>query len=280
MTADLFVLDGVLPVLTEPTGLAIYDFDFRSFFPCRHPFGFDAVENVVARVGAFDDYEARFEALRSEGITLLHSPAEHVRASTLPGWYPLLEGLTPKSVWFDEAPSASAVEAALGWPVFIKGERQTNRHRRSTSIAHSAAEFEAVMRAWAHDPVLNWQKVVCREYVALKPVEDPDPERIPSSFEFRFFCWRGEPVSAGRYWWQGVDYTLTERERLGAQKVAREAAARVAVPFLVVDVAQAIDGRWLVIECNDGQESGYAGASPFGLWQRIVDAERTHLATS
>jgi hypothetical protein len=46
------------------------------------------------------------------------------------------------------------------------------------------------------------------------------------------------------------------------------------VPFLVVDIAQTETGQWIVIECNDGQESGYAGVSPFGLWQRIVDLEK------
>jgi hypothetical protein len=46
------------------------------------------------------------------------------------------------------------------------------------------------------------------------------------------------------------------------------------VPFLVVDVAQDVDGRWWVIECNDGQEAGYAGVSPFALWQRVVELER------
>lgn len=58
--------------------------------------------------------------------------------------------------------------------------------------------------------------------------------------------------------------------------MGEEAARRVAVPFLVVDLAQTIDGRWMVIECNDGQESGYAGVSPIGLWQRIVDYERAN----
>jgi hypothetical protein len=90
MPADLFVVDGVLPIMTEPTGLSVYDFDVRSFFPCKHPFGADSVAGVVARLGAFDDYEAQFETLRAEGIALLHSPAQHARASTLPGWYPLL----------------------------------------------------------------------------------------------------------------------------------------------------------------------------------------------
>jgi len=50
------------------------------------------------------------------------------------------------------------------------------------------------------------------------------------------------------------------------------------VPFLVVDVAQTEAGRWVVIECNDGQESGYAGVSPFGLWQKIVDLETASAA--
>lgn len=30
---------------------------------------------------------------------------EHWRASELPSWYPLLEGLTPKSLWFSRPPN-------------------------------------------------------------------------------------------------------------------------------------------------------------------------------
>ena len=45
------------------------------------------------------------------------------------------------------------------------------------------------------------------------------------------------------------------------------------VPFLVVDLAMTATGRWIVIECNDGQESGYAGVSPIGLWQTILKTE-------
>jgi hypothetical protein len=31
---------------------------------------------------------------------------------------------------------------------------------------------------------------------------------------------------------------------------------------------------WIVVECNDGQESGHAGIAPIGLWQAVVAAER------
>jgi hypothetical protein len=41
--------------------------------------------------------------------------------------------------------------------------------------------------------------------------------------------------------------------------------------------AQDQQGRWIVIECNDGQESGYAGVSPIGMWQHIVEIERKSL---
>jgi ATP-grasp domain, R2K clade family 3 len=41
--------------------------------------------------------------------------------------------------------------------------------------------------------------------------------------------------------------------------------------FFTIDVAQTIAGEWIVIECNDGQESGYAAISPFALWQNLID---------
>jgi hypothetical protein len=130
------------------------------------------------------------------------------------------------------------------------------------------------MQMYEHDPILRWQPVVCRELVNLRPVEDPMPDRIPSSFEFRTFWWRRTCVGHGRYWWEGRRYDWTPAERDAALTIASEAARRVDVPFLVIDVAQQVDGTWIVIECNDGQESGYAGASPLTIWQNIVMIER------
>jgi hypothetical protein len=105
-------------------------------------------------------------------------------------------------------------------------------------------------------------------------LSDEDTTKVPRSFEFRTFWWKGKLAGAGRYWWEGGAYDWTESERAAALAVGEEAAQRVAVPFLVIDLAQMADGRWIIIECNDAQESGYAGVSPIGLWQKIVDYER------
>jgi ATP-grasp domain, R2K clade family 3 len=52
--------------------------------------------------------------------------------------------------------------------------------------------------------------------------------------------------------------------------VANQVAKRLNVPFLVVDVAKAMAGRWVTIECNDAQESGYASILPYELWRKIL----------
>lgn len=71
-----------------------------------------------------------------------------------------------------------------------------------------------------------------------------------------------------------TDYNWDREEETAALAVARAAALRLNLPFVVIDIAQTVTGEWIVIECNDAQESGYAAVSPFGLWQNIIDLER------
>ncbi|MCP3164662.1 ATP-grasp domain-containing protein [Myxococcus qinghaiensis] len=271
---DLFQVEELLWVLNAPTGKGIYDFGFDRFFACRRPYQLPDSLEVVARVGVWNDYAERYRELAAEGVKLVHSPEQHLLATELPHWYPRLTDLTPRSVWYDTRPSAKTVEDTLGWPVFVKGERQTSRHRKSLSIIEGPEQFERAMATYATDPILHWQRVVCRELRPLRRVEEGAPDRIPSSFEFRTFWWRGELVGWGPYWWQGTPYTMNEAEQREALGLGREVARRMDVPFLVVDLAQEVSGRWIVIECNDGQESGYAGISPFALWRNILELQR------
>ncbi len=275
---ELLQVEDCVWVYTAATGISNYDFEFRAVLPCRHPWQPPANVVAVARFGAVAHYDLVYRALRAEqDITLLHTPEEHLLASELPCWYPIIADITPESVWFSEPPDVAAVADQLGWPVFLKGTRQTSHHQRALAIVANRDEFERAMAAYGVDPILRWQGIVCRRYIPLRLVEDDgaaDPNRLPSAFEFRTFWWKGELAGCGRYWWDVRPYSMTAAEEAGALAVAREAARRVAVPFLVVDVAQAADGHWLVIECNDGQESGYAGIAPLALWQRIVALER------
>jgi len=253
----------------RPIGVPAYDFDPRPFFPCRSLRPDEPREGVIARMGAFDDYDATFVELDALGLRLVNDPEQHRTASTLSGWYPALEGLTPRSHVFETFPSNEEVSRTIGFPAFVKGDRQTHKHRASTSIARDARALDAIRRVWTEDPILSWQPVAVRELVALEPLSVAQTEdRIPPSVELRAFFLEGRLVGMGPYWWQHPIPALTNVD--SARALVEEAAARVDVPFLVVDVARRLDGRWIVIECNDGQEAGHAGIVPLALWSAIV----------
>src|SRR6185295_4081325 len=157
---------------------------------------------------------------------------------------------------FDQRPTSAEVSRHFDWPVFVKGARQTRRHLKHLSIIESAEAFDHAMTLYAKDPVLHWQGVAVRELLPLRPVEAPGPEdRLPPVFEYRTFWWRGIHVGSGQYWGDKSNYEWNRQEQAQALAIAGEAARRLKVPFLVVDVAQTIDSRWMVIEVNDGQES-------------------------
>jgi hypothetical protein len=270
---DRFIIRDRLWIITEPIGVPIYDFDFRRFFDCRTPYDPQLKMPAVARVGAFANYEELFEDCAKLGMDLIHSPAEHIKCSTLSGWYPLISDYTPRSRWYSDIPDFAEIEREFELPIFIKGSRQTSRHKAAASIVRTQAEYLAATQIFRSDPILRWQDFVCRQFVPLRPISGGREGEIPASFEFRTFWWRGELVGAGPYWFEANKYNWSQRERDAALDVARRAVAKVRCNFLAIDLAQTVSGKWIVIECNDGMESGYAGASPFAIWQAITDHE-------
>ena len=271
---NLFRVQNLLWMLTKPIGVANYDFPFEQFLECRHVWRLPESLTTVARIGAIDYYEDFYSSLQNDGISLIHTPEEHLRCSELPKWYPMIREFTPRSIWFSEIPSLEQVIKHFDFPIFVKGARQTSKHQRSLSIIDSPEAFEKAMSHYAKDPILHWQQIVCRELVDLRPISGGSADRVPASYEFRTFWWKGEFVGAGRYWFEAEDYHWTADEQKEALAIASDVAKRVDVTFLVVDVAQRADGKWIVIECNDGQESGYAGLSPLQLWKNILAIER------
>ncbi len=271
---ELALIEERLWVVSRRTGLAVYDFDFSSAFGVRHPAVVPAPVTAVARLGAVEDYAATFEAWRGRGVEFVNSPEAVGLADDLSKWYPLLRDVTPKSMVLDSFPDAAQIEATVGWPVFLKGVRQTSRHDASLAIARSATDLERIASAWSDNSILASQRVAARAFIPLRPVErSGHGNRLQRSFEFRTFWWRGQLVGAGPYWTDCPRYEWNAREKREALKLAGEAARRIDVGFLCVDVAQTAQGQWIVIEVNDGQRSGYAGVPPIALWRRVIELQ-------
>jgi len=263
------LVDGALWVVWKPIGLAQYDFAFEEQFPCTHPIFLEREISAIARMGSAPDYPRRFAEMREWNIRLINSPEEYLRSSLLPYWYPAISEFTPRSVWFDDIPTADQISSHFEFPIFIKGERQTNQHSRSQSIIESKEALRRLLDEWSSETILWWQRLVCREYARLRPVAKDSGTTIPKTYEFRTFWFQGELVGLGRYW-VSENYEISQRGLERIREIGHIVAARLRVPFLVIDFAETCDGTWLVIECNDGQDSGYVGVNAREMWRKVI----------
>lgn len=262
-------LEDQLTIMTHKTNVEVYDFDFELFFQCSHPYHWEDQHLCVLRTGAISDYQNRYDEYLLKGLRLINSPEQHVLASELPAWYSYVQEFTPRSVCFESFPPLEEISDIFSFPIFIKGARQTSQHNPELSIIHTPADYADISQHYQNDPILHWQKIVLREFIDLAPAPGNVPGKIQPSLEFRSFWWNGHCVGWGQYWYQLPPYS-TEGIDEGLS-IAQEAASRLKVPFLVIDIAKTIDGQWIIIECNDAQESGYSSISPQVLWRNILD---------
>ena len=94
-------------------------------------------------------------------------------------WYKYISELTPKSMWFENPPDPKEIEKHFSYPIFVKGSRQTSRHKAALSIIRSREDFQNCVNEFKQNPILRWQKFVVREFVNLRKVEGKSTEKNP-----------------------------------------------------------------------------------------------------
>ena len=269
---DDFFNIGDIAILYRHTGNNAYDFDFRRYFDCKSIVA-ETKSPVLLHIGAIEDYSGVCAVLDDMGMKPLTYEGEHLRSSTIEEWYPALKDRTPRTRVYDTLPTVEELLENFTFPVFIKGNRQTNRHRRSQCIIENAEAYGKLREEWAKDPVLSWQKAAIREYVPLMTIDRTSwPDMVPISYEFRFFYFEDRCVGWGPYWTISPEYFLAPEDEEEVLALTKWAAERVATGFVAIDVAKTAQGQWIVIEVNDAQESGLAGVNPLALWKNTIEA--------
>lgn len=254
------------------TGNDVYDFNFRNNFDCKSVIS-EVEVPVLLHIGAIEDYAGIEAALDELGMKLLVHEVEHIRCSTIEKWYPALKDRTPFTRVYDQLPDAQEILKEFSFPIFVKGNRQTNRHKRSQCIIENIEQYDALRKEWRHDSILSWQKVAVREHVPLLELDSESfPDQVPISYEFRFFYFEGKCMAYGPYWYMGRQYSLPENELTEVLKLTDWAAERLGVIFPAIDVAKTASGEWIIIEVNDAQESGFVGVNPLVLWNNTISS--------
>lgn len=222
---------------------------------------------VVPRYSALPFYQELEADMGEIDCELINTWREHCYVADIRNWYYHLADVTPKT-WFalDQAP----VEG----PFVVKGATNSKKFQWNTHMfAPNRYQAIEIASKLSQDSMLGTQPVYIREYVPLKQLA-MGLNGLPISEEYRFFVLDGKVVDSGFYWSSHVDdlddtYTPDVVPQEFIDKVIN--AVKDHVRFWVFDVARTAAGDWIVVELNDGQQSGLSEIDPDNFYKTLRD---------
>lgn len=219
-----------------------------------------------------DRYAGFVEALADRGVRLRTSAEQYRRAHELPGWYPALAEVTPRSVWTvgdDRAGFDQARKELGGGPAVLRDYTKSMKH---------------YWREAAFIPDLTDQAAAWAVASRLRQLRDDE-------FTGGFVLRRFEPFTGAevRAWWvDGVCRLVTPHpdtahdqpshdvDLSASLSVIAPLIAALGLPFVTVDLAGRTDGVWRVIELGDGQVSDRPATTPP---EDLIDVAVSHPAS-
>lgn len=226
---------------------------------------------VIGRYSVLPYYYELTQDLKCINSRLINSSLEHSFIANF-DWYNYIPHLTPQT-WFD-ASEASRAFNSLPHGMVIKG-RTNSAKNWYWMYAKTKEDFYRIDKFHHQHEMLAAQGIVYREYIPLDIIEKaPLPESIDFANEWRCFFYKKELLCFGYYWTMATDEAI---ERANNQNLAemfftaREAAKLLSehTNFFVVDIAKTSEGRWIVVEVNDGQMSGLSMCNPELLYKNL-----------
>jgi ATP-grasp domain, R2K clade family 3 len=225
----------------------------------------------IGSIPTLAHYRAVYRAAGALGVRLLNSPAQHQRALEGDRALVALGDLTPATVVVTAVDQCAAAAEQLGFPLFVKGVVKSHKEAGwDACVATSLPQLQRLVEQTLARPAMTRGRVLVRQVAPLRHVEDAVGD-FPISREYRVFLAREQVLASGFYWEEYADtWRLTPADEQAVLGLAQEAARRLRVPFLIVDIAQVESGAWLVVEVGDAQCAGLSQVSPLRLWSGLL----------
>lgn len=235
----------------------------------------------VGYIPSPEHYQAMHDAALHKNMRLLNSPQEHITAQEFDSAYPHLAGLTPASITLSHVNECVSAAETVGLPVFVKGAVQSRKSRGwKACVAETVPELESLVRQLLLLEERSRGRVIVRRLVKLRHSR-VSAQGFPFGREYRAFMYHQQIVGLG-YYWEGDDplKVLTEDEEQQVRVLATEAARRLAVPYVAIDIGQVESGEWIVIESGDAQFSGFSQIPLLMLWHNLRNAVHSGMITA
>lgn len=240
-------------------------------------------QTVLARYSVLPFAELVAGELAIVGSKLINSTEQHRYVADAMNWSAkgsCLEraGLTPWSIdnWYD-LPEGQYI---------VKGKTNSQKSKwNKLMFCKSVADIPIVAGRLLDNEMIAQQGLIVRPYIPLETFDIGMNEQ-PVTFEYRTFWYRNPDdahaaprmISKGFYWSSWPEYeeaanALWDIELSVVMERANKAASLIGpnVPFFVLDMARTKDGRWIVIEVNDAQQSALSCIDPEGFYSKMAD---------
>jgi hypothetical protein len=237
---------------------------FRVIYQRTH---IKAGDLVIPRYSALPWYQELCQDMTEMGATPINTYRQHCYVADLRNWYYDLGDYTPRT-WFalDQIPRD-------GGPFFLKGSTNSKKQFWSTHCyAEDAPAATDVYIRLGQDGYIGHQPIYIRQFIPLNRLA-AGLNGLPISEEYRFFCLDGQVVASGFYWSTHADdlekqYTSDVVPADFINKIIEIVSPHIR--FWVMDLARTAAGDWIVVELNDGMQSGLSTISPEDLYAGIA----------
>lgn len=224
---------------------------------------------VIGRYAVTPCYEELERDLRIIGARLINSFEQHRWIASF-DYYESVREFTPET-WTDE----SFVYCRYQGPFVVKGKLRSKKvDWRTRMFAETKEAAFALGTLLKEDSEIAEEGVVYRRYVPLRTYE-VGRNGLPYANEWRFFYF-GRALLSHAFYWSICDAAPRVDVDQACRARADEIAAIVSrhVTFFTLDLAETADGRWILIEINDGQTSGPSEHDLDELYRRLSEEAR------
>lgn len=222
---------------------------------------------VIGRYSCYPYYRELCVDLENLGSHLLNSYPEHRWISDF-DWYIDLSNYTPET-WF------SLTNTNYEGPFIVKGKLFSKKYNWNKSFY--APNREDAIRIYCElkdDYEIGLGDVIFRKYVPLKTF-DIGVNGVRFTNEWRFFYYKTTLLCYG-YYWSIADEKIIKSAYINNQtfELLNNIVPIIAAHtnFYCVDVAETEQGNWILIEINEGSQSGLAECDPHEFYKNLKNA--------
>ena len=201
--------------------------------------------------------------------SLLTSPEDYQWSYDFPQWYAEMKDYTPASLLYtaEEVRTlglekiAEQLREKLGTrPLILKDWLKSRKDKWADAcFIKDASDTVESHRIMTNFFFLQGREfyggLVFRDFLSLK-VLGTHKLGMPLPVEYRTFFLRQKPMMTFKYWQHDIDYP--ESVEAPPQAWLEEIGQKMKSPFVALDLALGSDGKWWVIEVNDGGTAGFS----------------------